>query len=130
MDSSKEDRITMFTPKGRFAWYELMTSDTKAAGKFYSDVVGWTTKEVSSGDMQYTTFNLGEAGMAGMLTIPGHTAWIGYIAVDDVDARVKKAQSAGATLMRPIFDVPNVGRIAILREPGGAGIGWMTPPKA
>jgi predicted enzyme related to lactoylglutathione lyase len=29
--------------------------------------------------------------------------------------------------MRPIFDVPDVGRIAILTEPGGAGIGWMTP---
>ena len=29
--------------------------------------------------------------------------------------------------MRPIFDVPGVGRIAILTEPGGAGIGWMTP---
>jgi predicted enzyme related to lactoylglutathione lyase len=56
--------------------------------------------------------------------------WMAYIAVDDVDARVKKAQTAGAQLMRPIFDVPGVGRIAILREPGGAGIGWMTPPKS
>ena len=36
----------MFTPKGKFAWYELMTSDTQAAGKFYSDVVGWTTQEM------------------------------------------------------------------------------------
>jgi uncharacterized protein len=27
----------------------------------------------------------------------------------------------------PVFDVPNVGRIAMLREPGGAGVGWMTP---
>jgi hypothetical protein len=26
-----------------------------------------------------------------------------------------------------MFDVPGVSRIAILREPGGAGIGWMTP---
>src|SRR5438034_8767525 len=32
-------------------------------------------------------------------------SWMAYLAVDDVDARVKKAQSAGATLMRPIFDV-------------------------
>ena len=24
----------MFTPKGKSGWYELMTSDTKAAGKF------------------------------------------------------------------------------------------------
>ena len=50
-----------------------------------------------------------------------------YLAVDDVDQRVAKATAAGAKLMRPIFDVPNVGRIAILMEPGGAGVGWMTP---
>jgi predicted enzyme related to lactoylglutathione lyase len=54
-------------------------------------------------------------------------AWMSYLAVDDVDARVKKAVAAGAKLMRPIFDVPHVGRIAILTEPGGAGVGWMTP---
>jgi predicted enzyme related to lactoylglutathione lyase len=54
-------------------------------------------------------------------------AWMSYLAVDDVDARVKKATGAGARLMKPIFDVPNVGRIAILTEPGGAGVGWMTP---
>ncbi|HEX8826501.1 MAG TPA: hypothetical protein VF778_00145, partial [Xanthobacteraceae bacterium] len=53
--------------------------------------------------------------------------WMSYIAVDDVDARVKKAVAAGATVMKPAFDVPEVGRIVILREPGGAGIGWMTP---
>jgi hypothetical protein len=53
--------------------------------------------------------------------------WMPYIAVDDVDARSKTAIAAGATVMKPTFDVPNVGRIVILREPGGAGIGWMTP---
>jgi uncharacterized protein len=30
-------------------------------------------------------------------------------------------------VMKPAFDVPGVGRIVILKEPGGAGIGWMTP---
>jgi uncharacterized protein len=29
--------------------------------------------------------------------------------------------------MKEPFDVPGVGRIAMLTEPGGAGIGWMTP---
>jgi predicted enzyme related to lactoylglutathione lyase len=29
--------------------------------------------------------------------------------------------------MKPAFDVPGVGRIVILLEPGGAGVGWMTP---
>jgi len=32
--------------------------------------------------------------------------------------------------MRPLFDIPGIGRIAILREPGGAGVGWMTPVTA
>jgi predicted enzyme related to lactoylglutathione lyase len=54
-------------------------------------------------------------------------SWMSYLAVDNVDGRVEKATAAGAKLMRPIFDVPNVGRIAILTEPGGAGVGWMTP---
>jgi predicted enzyme related to lactoylglutathione lyase len=44
-----------------------------------------------------------------------------------VDKRVAKAVKAGAKLMKPIFDVPGVGRIAVLTQPGGAGVGWMTP---
>jgi predicted enzyme related to lactoylglutathione lyase len=54
-------------------------------------------------------------------------SWMAYIAVDDVDARVAKAVKTGAKLMKPAFDVPGVGRIAILLQPDGAGIGWMTP---
>ena len=87
----------MFTPKGKFGWYELMTSDTKAAGKFYSDVVGWTTKEMPGDGMLYTTFNLGDVGIAGMLSLAGHTFWIGYIAVPDVDAHIEKIVEAGAS---------------------------------
>ena len=54
-------------------------------------------------------------------------SWMSFLAVDGVDARVTKAIKAGAKLVMPLFDVPNVGRIAMLREPGGAGVGWMTP---
>ncbi len=68
----------MFKPEGKFGWYELMTSDTDAAGKFYSDVVGWSTHQMPGGDgIQYTTFNVGKAGIAGMLKMPGHIGWIG-----------------------------------------------------
>jgi predicted enzyme related to lactoylglutathione lyase len=121
----------MFTPKGKFGWYELMTSDTKAAGKFYSDVVGWTTQDVSSADgMQYTTFNLGEVGIAGMLNIPGHTAWVGYIAVDDVDAHIEKIVEAGGKLWKPATDVPGMLRFAVMSDPQGAAIVVFTPNSA
>jgi predicted enzyme related to lactoylglutathione lyase len=121
----------MFTPKGKFAWYELMTSDTKAAGKFYSDVVGWTTQEQpSNGGMEYTTFNVGEVGMAGMLTVPGHTGWIGYIHVDDVDAHSQKVVEAGGKLWRGPVDVPGMLRFAIMSDPQGAAIALFTPNPA
>jgi predicted enzyme related to lactoylglutathione lyase len=123
----------MFTPKGKFGWYELMTSDTKAAGKFYSDVVGWTTQEMpmnSADDTPYTVFNLGKVGIAGMLTIPGHVAWVGYIAVDDVDAHAEKIVEAGGKLLRPPTDIPKVLRFAVMSDPQAAAIVIFTPDPA
>ena len=120
----------MFTPKGKFGWYELMTSDTASAGKFYSDVVGWTVHEVQAPGYDgpaYTTFHLGEVGIAGMLTIPGHSAWIGYISVDDVDAHIERIVEAGGKLLRPAMDVPGMLRFAVLSDPQGAAIVVFTP---
>ncbi len=121
----------MFTPRGRFGWYELMTNDMKAAGKFYSEVVGWTTKEMPASEgMEYTTFNVGDAGIAGMLNLPGHTAWIGYIAVDDVDAHIEKIVEAGGKLWKPATDVPGMLRFAVMSDPQGAAIVVFTPNPA
>jgi hypothetical protein len=118
---------------GNFYWNELMTRDVEKAKKFYSDTVGWKFESMQSPMGTYWVAKMGSDSVGGIFDIKGPQfagvpeAWMAYLAVDDVDARVKKAQTAGATLMRPIFDVPGVGRIAILREPGGAGIGWITP---
>jgi uncharacterized protein len=124
----------MFSPKGKFSWYELMTSDTKAAGKFYSDVVGWTTQEMPGtpgmDSSPYTTFNIGGLGMAGMLNLAEHSAWIGYISVDDVDAHIEKIVAAGGKLWRPATDVPGMLRFAVMSDPQGAAIAVFTPNPA
>ncbi len=118
---------------GTFYWNELMTWDVEQAKRFYGDTLGWTYEPMPMEDGTYWVIKTGETTVGGMfqLTKPHFEGvpegWMAYIAVDDVDARATKAISAGAALMRPAFDVPGVGRIAILREPGGAGIGWMTP---
>ena len=118
----------MFSPKGKFAWYELMTGDTKAAGRFYSSVVGWSTQEQPAADgVQYTTFNIGNEGMAGMLHLPQHTGWIGYIHVEDVDAHVEKIVEAGGKLWKPATDIPKMLRFAVLSDPQGAAIAIFTP---
>ena len=74
----------------------------------------------STNGMQYITLNLGKVGIAGMLNIPGHTAWIGYIAVDDVDAHIEKTVEAAGKLLRPATDVPGILRFAVMADSQGA----------
>jgi hypothetical protein len=120
---------------GSFHWNELMTRDAQRAKKFYSDCIGWSFDAMPMEGGTYWVAKLGDKPVGGIFPLASPQfdgvpeSWMSYLAVDDVDARVRKATAAGATLMRPIFDVPGVGRIAILREPGGAGIGWITPAK-
>lgn len=121
------------TAHGHFHWNELVTRDVEKAKKFYGDTIGWTFEGMPMPDGTYWVAKMGDAYVGGLFPIAGPQwegvpeHWMSYLAVDDVDARVKKAQAAGAKLMRPAFDIPGVGRIAILTEPGGAGVGWITP---
>lgn len=119
---------------GTFCWNELMTRDVEGAKRFYESTIGWHFDSMPMvGGGTYWVATQDGKPIAGMFSLnaPGYEgvpeSWMSYLAVDDVDARVAKATKAGAKLMKPIFDVPNVGRIAILTQPGGAGVGWMTP---
>jgi uncharacterized protein len=119
---------------GIFCWNELMTRDVEGVKRFYQSTIGWSFEAMPMADGgTYWVASSGGKPVGGMfsLTSPAYDgvpeSWMSYLAVDDVDARVAKAIKAGAKLMKPIFDVPNVGRIAILMQPGGAGVGWMTP---
>ena len=119
---------------GKFYWNELLARDVEGAKKFYADTIGWSYDAMPMpGNGTYWVAKIGDEPVGGIFNIGGKDFdgvpenWMSYLAVDDVDARVKKAVKAGAKLMKPIFDVPGVGRIAILKEPGGAGVGWMTP---
>ena len=120
---------------GTFYWNELMTRNVEGAKKFYADTLGWSFDgmPMPDGGGTYWLATMDGTPVGGILDISASEfssvpeSWMAYIAVDDVESRVKKATAAGAKLMKPIFEVPGVGRIAILLEPGGAAIGWMTP---
>jgi uncharacterized protein len=114
---------------GHFFWNELMTRDIEGAKRFYQNTIGWSFEGMPMpGGGTYWVAMLNGKSVAGLFSLHAPEfdgvpeSWMSYLAVDDVDARVEKALKA--------FDVPNVGRIAILREPGGAGVGWMTPKSA
>lgn len=122
------------TPHGHFNWNELRTRNAERAMKFYKETIGWAFDASQTPDgLTYWVATMDGKPVAGLFPLDNPQfdgvpeSWMSFLAVDDVDARVKKATAAGAKLVMPIFDVPNVGRIAMLLEPSGAGIGWITP---
>jgi hypothetical protein len=119
---------------GKFNWNELMSRDAEASKKFFTAALGWTFDAMPNPNGgTYWIAKVGDEAVAGIFPIDSPNfasvpeAWLGYIAVDDVDGRVKKATAAGGKVMREPFDIPNVGRIAILMDSRGTAIGLMTP---
>ena len=52
---------------GKFVWYDVMTSDTKAAESFYRSVIGWDAKDSGKTDRSYTLFSVGPAMVGGLM---------------------------------------------------------------
>lgn len=118
---------------GMTAWSELMTTEVDKAKDFYAKTLGVTFDSFDpTGEGNYWVAMAGGKPAWGIMDMTGRpdagpSGWFTYIAVDDVDARVKQAEAAGGKLLMPAFDIPTVGRIAILQDVTGAMIGWMTP---
>jgi uncharacterized protein len=117
---------------GDFIWYELLTSDADAAGDFYGKVLGWTSVASGQPGMDYRFFSSGDGsddqdGVGGYMAITpemaehgARPAWVGYIAVDDVDASAASITEAGGNVLMPPMDIDGVGRMAMVADPQGA----------
>jgi len=114
---------------GKFIWNELVAKNEAVAKKFYKGLFGWKPEPFGKG-VAYTLFKQGKDGIGGMMKCPdpdNATGWLPYVTVADVDKTAAKAKKLGAHIAVPAFDVPAVGRIAVLVDPQGAAIGIITP---
>jgi len=117
----------MPNPEGTPIWYELQTSDPDAAKTFYDDVVGWTIDAKPIEGMDYRMIDTGGGDFVGgvmrltedMKTGGARPGWMFYIGVENVDASVEKVKAAGGSVIMAPWDIPNVGRMAIMRDPQG-----------
>jgi len=112
---------------GRFVWYELTTTDVEAAKAFYAEVVGWGTQDVPG--LNYTLFTAGGASVSGLMRLPEEVAkmgfapgWLGYVAVDDVDAAADRIKQLGGEVQVPPTDIPNISRFSVAVDPQQATI--------
>lgn len=115
----------MANQPGEFIWYELLTSDATAAQDFYGKLLGWTFQ--ARQDMDYRMITGTGGGVGGIMPLTdemtangARPAWLGYICVDDVDRAAKRVADAGGSIHREPWDVPGVGRMALVTDPQGA----------
>ena len=119
---------------GDFIWYELMTTDADAARDFYQSVVGWHIEANASGPIDYRMITASEGNVAGLMPITpemaaggARPAWLGYVAVDDVDTMAASITDGGGTVHMPPHDLNGVGRFALVADPQGAIFYVMKP---
>jgi len=118
-----------------FIWHELVTTDQPTSGAFFSQLLGWTRKEVDAGPFgTYTLFQKNGQDVAGMMNptpdTPGKGSyWHAYIAVEDVDECATRAPSIGGSVLVSPHDVPDVGRVCVVADPTGAIAHLMQPVK-
>ena len=120
--------------RGRFVWYDLMTTDIKAGQRFYTGVFGWGLESFEGAGMPYVMWTRKKTPIGGSMPLPPATLasgarphWLPYIATPDVDDTVVRARKLGATTLAGPMDIPTVGRFASLQDPQGAAFAAFTP---
>jgi uncharacterized protein len=116
--------ITLYTPAnepladkepelGQVSWHELMTTDYKAAWRFYQELFGW--EEMSQMDMGemgvYFMFGRNGRMLGGMMTIPPGMPmppnWCYYVMVQDSTATAEVIKANGGTIINGPMEVPS-----------------------
>jgi uncharacterized protein len=120
--------------RGEFSWFELGTRDIESARRFYTDIFGWSAREVPMGPGEsYTMFDIGGRDAGGGYEmkgprfegVPPH--WLPYVATDVLDSDTTRAESLGGSVVSPPMNVPDVGRISVVRDPQGAVVAMFEP---
>ena len=113
---------------GAFSWSELMTSDPKAAGSFYSQLFGWKVEASDMGGGPYHLIKIGDTSIGGIMgKPPGAPAdmppmWGCYVTVSNLDETVAAVKRLGGGVLMEPMEVKTVGRMAVIRDPQGAAL--------
>jgi predicted enzyme related to lactoylglutathione lyase len=121
---------------GALSWNELNTRDRDAAKSFYGDVFGWSFEDREYEGGTYTIISVDGEGIGGVTDItdrvpaevPAH--WLVYFTVEDTDATSETAKQRGGEIPAGPFDIAEVGRIAVVKDPWGAFFAVIQPDPA
>lgn len=117
-------------PAGAPVWIDLATSDQPASRAFYRELFGWEAEEPDPDLGGYLNFSRGGERVAGCVpALPGAPTdvWTVYLATEDAEQTAKAVLAAGGTVCAPAMAVHGLGTMAVVADPGGAGVGLWQP---
>jgi len=124
--------VATSTLLGRPLWYELMTTEMKAAENFYRTVVGWKTAPFEGAGQPYTIFNRGgDVPIGGVMAKPAEVKappfWAMYVAVQKLEDAAAHIKRLGGKTHTEVIEVPKVGRLQMMMDPQGAAFYIFEP---
>jgi predicted enzyme related to lactoylglutathione lyase len=118
-------------PIGAPCWVDLMSSDTERSRALYCQLFGWTAEEPAEEFGGYFNFSKDGVRVAGcMASQPGSgmlDVWSVYLATDDAGKTLDAAAANGGQVHVHAMAVGDLGTMAFVGDPGGAGIGVWQP---
>jgi hypothetical protein len=109
----------------------LGTSDVEGARVFYPQIFGWEAQDPAPEFGGYFNFTLDGVLIAGCMgkrpDDPTPDSWNIYLASPDARRTLEAVHAAGGQVVVPAMDVADLGTMAIVIDPGGAGIGVWEP---
>jgi predicted enzyme related to lactoylglutathione lyase len=118
---------------GQFNWVDLNAHDKDAAVSFYSDLFGWSVRDADTGPdgPPYGLFFLGDEAVAGvgqmsdeMKTQGVPPMWNSYINVEGIEDVVAAAERLGASIVAPVMQVMDAGKMAFITDPSGGTVAF------
>jgi uncharacterized protein len=113
---------------GEICWQELNTKNLEAAGEFYTGLFGWKLEQSKTTEVVYKEIHFGDKPVGGMMEITDcwgehwqkiPSAWMTYIAVDDIAESVEKIKKFGGSVRVEPFEAPGVGKMSVVLDPRG-----------
>ena len=110
---------------------EFPASDPQAASRFYAELFGWQIQTDPQFDYHMFQAEGGPGGgfvKTGTAEAGGANAGevLAYVASDDIDADLRKAESLGGTIVVSKTEIPQTGWFGVFRDPTGNKVALFT----
>ena len=116
---------------GTPCWFDLVSPDAAAAAAFYAALFGWTYDVAGPEHGHYRMAMVDGRPAAGIGQRQEGTetpsAWTVYLAADDAATMAQRATGLGGSVVVQPMEVPGMGHMAIVQDPGGAVFGLWQP---